>query len=162
MDISFDKEIVDLGPLGPTAVYQVSGSEFQNACLQANSVESDNTGYRLHGGAYVAIRAIAKMSFLFEGKRVLELGTGSGIVGIAASKLAELASVALTDGNARALDIARMNAASVPYNTFINISRFRLTYFPAGRLIRMSLSIYFNCCGAFCPIRFRTSAILLI
>ena len=67
MDISFDKEIVDLGPLGPTAVYQVSGSEFQNACLQANSVESDNTGYRLHGGAYVAIRAIAKMSFLFEG-----------------------------------------------------------------------------------------------
>lgn len=113
MDITFEQEIIDLGPLGPTAVYQVSGSEFQNACLQANSVDSDNTGYRLHGGAYVAIRAIAKLPFLFEGKRVLELGTGSGVVGIVASKLSPLASIALTDGNARALDIARMNAKSV-------------------------------------------------
>jgi hypothetical protein len=55
MEVTLLEEELDLGVLGPTRVFQVPGSEFQAACLQCNSVESDNTGYRLHAGAYVAI-----------------------------------------------------------------------------------------------------------
>lgn len=106
-------ETVDLGPLGPTKLFQVPGSEFQIACLQRNSMESDNTGYRVHAGAYVAIRFVEKMAALLSGKHVLELGTGCGVVGVVASRLTTLASITLTDGNTRALDIATLNAQSV-------------------------------------------------
>jgi SAM-dependent methyltransferase len=113
IDVPVLEEVLDLGPLGPTKLFQVPGSDFQIACLQRNSVNSDNTGYRVHAGAYVAIRFLEKMSALLEGKHVLELGTGSGVVGVVASRLAALASIALTDGNAKALDIATLNAQSI-------------------------------------------------
>lgn len=113
MEVTFVEELVDLGPLGPTRVYQVPGSQFQQACLQRNSADTDNTGYRLHAGAYVAIRFLEKLSFLLFNRSLIELGTGSGVVGSAASRLAPLSRAALTDGNDRALDIANLNSVVV-------------------------------------------------
>lgn len=113
MEISFVEETLDLGPLGLTKLYQVPGSEFQIACLQRNSMDSDNTGYRVHAGAHVAIRFLDTLSGLLSGKRVIELGAGSGVVGVAASRIATLSHAALTDGNSLALDIVRLNANAV-------------------------------------------------
>lgn len=60
--------------------------------------------------------------FLFEGKRVLEIGTGSGVISLYASKLGA-SSVVATDINPKAVRCARFNAKKLGYDDVMEVRR---------------------------------------
>lgn len=120
--VSYAREVVELGPLGPVEIYQVPGSEFHTACLQKNSMDRDSTGLRIHAGAYVAIKFLQVISQLLNGKDVIELGTGCGIVGLTASTFCSMNSLALTDGNTTSLEITSLNAKIVSIERYTSPS----------------------------------------
>lgn len=59
-------------------------------------------------------------SFLFDGKRVLEIGTGSGVISLYAAKLGA-SSVIATDINPNAVDCARFNAKKLGYDDVMEV-----------------------------------------
>jgi methylase of polypeptide subunit release factors len=58
--------------------------------------------------------------FLFEGKRVLEIGTGSGVISLYAAKLGASAVIA-TDINPKAVDCARFNTKKLGYDDVMEV-----------------------------------------
>jgi len=58
--------------------------------------------------------------FLFEGKRVLEIGTGSGVISLYAAKLGASGVIA-TDINPNAVDCARFNAKKLGYDDVMEV-----------------------------------------
>ena len=111
--IADHEEIIDCGAgAGLISVYELTGEAFNNACLQRNSTDCDNTGLKIHAGAHVAIRFIRTLKGLLNERRVVELGTGIGIVGLSVARTCNAASLVLTDGNPNAIAITNKNIFS--------------------------------------------------
>ena len=110
-------EKINFGELfGDFEICQCSAVEFHRACLQSNSNESDNTGLRIHAGAHVAIRFLLRYPILISGKKVIELGCGTGVFGLVSTRLGTVTSyILLTDGSEESIKMAHTNVyKSIP------------------------------------------------
>jgi len=88
---------------------------FGNISLPIQMLHSAMTDYDLTGqivwpACYALCNYILRHQSLFQGKRVLELGSGVGLSGLLAAQFAS--GVTLTDGNEAVLDLLRRNAAA--------------------------------------------------
>jgi ribosomal protein L11 methylase PrmA len=116
-------ERVDLGPvIGDIDLYQVEQRLFNGLCLQENSVDSDSTGLRAYSGAHVLCRFLVSQLgvSLTQGRNVVELGCGCGVVGSAAHYSTKFRSLLLTDGSDNACDIANLNIKKLFHSTTPN------------------------------------------
>jgi predicted nicotinamide N-methyase len=108
-------EVEYLGPiLGNVEIYQLPMFDFNQACLSASSKASDNfdsTGKRMYAGAHVAIRFLTIFKDLIKNKTVIELGCGTGAVGLLANSQARMSRLLLTDGNSDTLHITSKNVS---------------------------------------------------
>eukprot|EP01041_Mallomonas_annulata_P013241 gene13241-28028_t len=100
------------GTLGVFKISQLTGSAFQEACLQKND-GNDNTGLRLHHGSHVACLFIKHLTSLVKDKHLLELGCGTGLLGLFTARDCEVGSILLTDGNDGAITLAMRNMHSI-------------------------------------------------
>lgn len=105
-------EKVNFGPnFGDVDVVQLAADAFHNACLQVNSISTDNTGLRMHAGAHVAIRFLLRYPHLIDNLRLCELGCGTGVFGLIGTRGGTVSShLLLTDGNADTVKIASKNS----------------------------------------------------
>jgi len=98
--------------IGSIALYQLPMLEFNQACMSSNSTQEkdfDSTGKRMYAGAHVAIRFLAAHSELLLNRSVIELGCGTGAVGLLANEHANIRKLVLTDGNRDTLVITERN-----------------------------------------------------
>ncbi|KAL3905767.1 MAG: hypothetical protein SGARI_004305 [Bacillariaceae sp.] len=70
---------------------------------------NDATGHRIWLGAKLFLHAISQLKNHFEHKRVLEIGAGTGIAGIAVDRSLTVKEIVLTDGSESALNLCRQN-----------------------------------------------------
>jgi len=111
MDMDLVTESLYLGKeVGEISISQLKPDIFNFSCLQVNSHDNDATGLRVHAGAHTLIRFLICYKFLFCGKSCCEIGTGSGLVGIISAKYINDLSIILTDGDPRAIELAKINA----------------------------------------------------
>lgn len=110
-DVDTINEIIDFGPNGgKKQIRQANGSSYMNACLQINSRESDNTGYRIHPGCHVSTRFVLKYPHFIKDKAVCELGAGTGVFSLISTNGGTICtSLCITDGNSLTVDIAANN-----------------------------------------------------
>jgi len=109
-------EEVDFGKLGTFTIQQFSGSAFHKSCSEetTNRTSVDATGLRIHPGAHVLIRFLAKHPQLIHAKHVIELGCGTGISAIGALLTnARPTSYLCTDGNVEAVQVCELNMAAL-------------------------------------------------
>eukprot|EP00601_Ochromonadales_sp_CCMP2298_P012466 CAMPEP_0173269288 /NCGR_PEP_ID=MMETSP1142-20121109/30795_1 /TAXON_ID=483371 /ORGANISM="non described non described, Strain CCMP2298" /LENGTH=227 /DNA_ID=CAMNT_0014205617 /DNA_START=39 /DNA_END=719 /DNA_ORIENTATION=- len=99
--------------LGSRGVYQISAAEHQRQCLSANSAGGDSTGLRVYAGCHVAVRMLVPLGALMEGRSVVELGCGVGVLGLLSCLIATPKRLLLTDGEERAMHIIRRNIPHV-------------------------------------------------
>ena len=95
--------------LGDKFVYQLPPVEFQLQCLSSNSLAGDSTGLRVYSGSHVAIRQLIHFPEFVQGKRVVELGSGTGVFGILGCHFSLPTKLVLTDGEERSLAIIQQN-----------------------------------------------------
>lgn len=105
------------GPiLGNVGISQLPMIDFNQACLSSNSKGSDNfdsTGKRMYAGAHVSIRFLTSFKDLVHQKTVIELGCGTGAVGLLANSQAKMSTLLLTDGNSDTLEITAKNISII-------------------------------------------------
>ena len=113
-------ESYDFGPdVGVMSLQQYSGWYFHQQCLSINSQDTDNTGTRMHQGAHVLIRLLAKKAHLLcDRSSWIEIGAGSGIVTLAALSAMNYCTskrprVVITDGNEKCLSLIAANYNSL-------------------------------------------------
>jgi SAM-dependent methyltransferase len=101
--------------LGLLSFYQLSYENFNLSCLSKNikASNSDSTGKRLYAGGHVGIRFFQNYSALFDCKSVVELGCGTGIVGLTTLMSSNMAYLLLTDGSEDTLQITNLNIARI-------------------------------------------------
>ncbi|KAJ1411346.1 hypothetical protein B484DRAFT_455641 [Ochromonadaceae sp. CCMP2298] len=99
--------------LGSRGVYQISAAEHQRQCLSANSAAGDSTGLRVYAGCHVTVRMLVPLGALMEGRSVVELGCGVGVLGLLSCLIATPKRLLLTDGEERAMHIIRRNIPHV-------------------------------------------------
>jgi SAM-dependent methyltransferase len=103
-----------LGPkLSNVKFYQLSYQQFHFECLQKNSSESDSTGKRLYAGGHVGIRFLQYFQDLLVGTSILELGCGTGIIGLSTFLHSSPSRLLLTDGSEETLQITQKNISKV-------------------------------------------------
>lgn len=120
-DIDTIEETVNFGPnIGDIKVFQFSGSAFNSACSSSNSNANDCTGCRVYSGMHVEARFLACHSELVNDKKVVEIGCGTGLLGISVCLASRPASMVLTDGNARSITLTNRNLSR--HNLFISAS----------------------------------------
>ncbi|KAF0694421.1 Aste57867_14718 [Aphanomyces stellatus] len=104
-------EEVEFGDAGTYAVFQYRPANYNQMCLSTNSQTHDSTGLLVCAGAHVLTRFLASADgvALLDGKRVVELGCGTGAVGCVAAVRANLSHLTLTDGDSRACALAKRN-----------------------------------------------------
>lgn len=71
----------------------------------------DTTGHRIWMGARLFLRTLPQLEAYFLNRKVLELGSGTGLSGIAVSKYFSTKSLVLTDFSDSVLDLCRSNVA---------------------------------------------------
>ena len=89
------------------ALYQLPFAAFNASC--ANNRENDSTGLRIYSGGHVAIRLLLKFSFMTERKKVIELGCGTGALGLVGTMNVLPESLVLTDGEEKTVALALKN-----------------------------------------------------
>jgi cyclopropane fatty-acyl-phospholipid synthase-like methyltransferase len=73
----------------------------------------DVTGHRIWPGALLFVSALPSLAGrLLQNRRVLELGTGTGLAGIAIDRSCRVQCLVLTDASDSALDLCRRNCAT--------------------------------------------------
>jgi SAM-dependent methyltransferase len=103
-----------LGPgLFSVKFYQLSYQKFHFECLQKNSSESDSTGKRLYAGGHVGIRFLQYFQYLLADASILELGCGTGIIGLSTFLHSNPSRLLLTDGSEETLQITQKNIVKV-------------------------------------------------
>ncbi|CAK4084304.1 unnamed protein product [Aphanomyces euteiches] len=114
-DIDVVKEAVELGAAGTFSFNQYSSVSFNQLCLSSNSEAGDATGLRVYSGAHVLTRFLSSTQGLplLDGKRVVELGCGTGVVGCVVAVNANLSQLVLTDGDERSCALAQRNAECI-------------------------------------------------
>lgn len=116
LDSMLYEEIEDFGEgIGCIPIYQISQSSFNDACSTKNNTAAedvggdDSTGKRFYSGTFVVLRFLHRVRGFLNGKSVIEIGCGTGIVGATMSNTSSLHRMVLTDGNQVTLHIARKN-----------------------------------------------------
>eukprot|EP01040_Poterioochromonas_malhamensis_P015694 gene15694-17611_t len=102
--------------LGNVQFYQFSYQQFQLDCLSCNSNNHDSTGKRLYAGGHVGIRFLQSLSTIVESKSVLELGCGTGIIGLSLFLRQDTSGpsrLLLTDGALPTLEITEKNVQRI-------------------------------------------------
>jgi len=96
--------------LGCLSSYQLSPLLHQQRCLSINSTIHDNTGMRMYAGCHVMIRFLVTYGDeLVRNKRVVEIGSGVGLLGLVGTSLTEPIMLVCTDGELEALQIIDKN-----------------------------------------------------
>lgn len=96
--------------------YQFSYQQFQLDCLSKNSTSYDSTGKRLYAGGHVGIRFLQFLSPIVNHKALLELGCGTGIIGLSLlleDPISSPAKLLLTDGALPTLQITEKNVQKI-------------------------------------------------
>lgn len=119
----YNIETENFGTCGLYEVYQTSSSEYLDICLFKNSNNDDSTGCRVYVGAHVLIRFLtSSIGFrLTNDRSVVELGCGTGIVGILGFKLNHFRNIVISDGNSKACSITSLNLAKFNYQNDASI-----------------------------------------
>ena len=99
-------------------IHQLPITNYYDKCLSKNSTQSDSTGCRIYIGAHVMSQFLASnlAKDLLTNKNVLELGCGTGLVGLVCLYNNTLKKLILTDGNNNACNIAQLNISSIGLN----------------------------------------------
>lgn len=98
------------GPkIGTVSLYETAWTTFNQNCSTASSKVSDSTGQRMYAGAHVAVRFLVQHPFLLDGQSVVELGCGTGVVGLLAMLHCKISALLLTDGMPATLEITNKN-----------------------------------------------------
>ena len=96
--------------LGYLSSYQLSPQLHHQSCLSINSTIHDSTGLRVYAGCHVMIRfLVAYGDELVRNKRVVEVGSGVGLLGLVGMSLTEPSMLVCTDGEQEALCIIDKN-----------------------------------------------------
>lgn len=96
--------------LGYLSSYQMSPQLHHQSCLSINSTIHDSTGLRVYAGCHVMIRFLVTYGDeLVRGKRVIEIGSGVGLLGLVGMSLTEPRMLVCTDGELEALCIIDKN-----------------------------------------------------
>ncbi|ETW01786.1 hypothetical protein H310_06367 [Aphanomyces invadans] len=112
------EETVEFGDAGTYSFFQYGSADYNHMCLTSNSASQDSTGLRVYSGAQVMARFLASADglALLRGKRVIELGCGTGVIGCVAGARAILSDLVLTDGDERAVALAQRNLEHVVHS----------------------------------------------
>jgi predicted nicotinamide N-methyase len=106
------------------SIYLNSARDFQIECVESltpldmmnlSTGTHDATGHCVWTGAFLLIAAIDRLKEIFRGRRVIELGSGTGIGGIALLLSGESSApsfLSLTDADPNALALCRRNCES--------------------------------------------------
>lgn len=96
--------------LGYLSSYQLSPQLHHQSCLSINSTIRDSTGLRVYAGCHVMIRfLVAYGDELVRDKRVVEIGSGVGLLGLVGMSLTKPRMLVCTDGELGALRIIDKN-----------------------------------------------------
>lgn len=143
--------------VGETTVYQLSFGAFNQACHTSASLDhggpadstprSDCTGQRLYAGAHVGLRYFLHYRELFDGCNVLELGCGTGAVGLLLYAHTTLASLHLSDGNQDTLAITDLNIKHLlehhcPMKNFCTVTRGVLYWTSTAPTVPLDLELF--------------------
>lgn len=94
--------------LEPIQLLQLDPLSYLRGCSGRGWLE-DGTGLRVCCATLSLIRLLSRCRSLLTDKRVLELGCGTGVVGLSLLRLAAPSVLVLTDGNPSAVDLTRAN-----------------------------------------------------
>jgi len=108
--MNLELEKIDVGRLGTLDFYQLQGQAFSDACkLTQDMTVGDHTGLRMHPGAPILSRFVAKYPELLNDRSVIELGCGIGLVSVTVLLTSNPSVFIATDGNLDAVDICDKN-----------------------------------------------------
>ena len=100
-------ETVLLADMGAVELLQLDPVAYHRECCDRGG--EDSTGMRVCCATLSLVRLLSLLRCRLSGRRVLELGCGTGIVGLALLKVATPLSLVLTDGNPSAVALAQEN-----------------------------------------------------
>lgn len=81
----------------------------------------DTTGHLVWMGARFFLEALPKLETHFANRRVLELGSGTGLSGLAVSKFYETKQIVMTDSSKSSLELCRENCTSNHVNGNVTV-----------------------------------------
>lgn len=109
--------------IGEIEISQMKSTVFNESCLQSNSNETDSTGLRLHAGAHIEVRFLAKYGLnALSDKLVIELGSGTGVVSLTIIHKPKI--LFITDGDERSRKTIERNnrTLGVPENICMKLT----------------------------------------
>ncbi|KAG7364697.1 lysine methyltransferase [Nitzschia inconspicua] len=83
----------------------------------------DATGHRIWLGATLLVQALPILTTYLASRRILELGAGTGLAGIAVAKTVEIQELILTDASLSALELCRNNCENNQVGEHVQVKK---------------------------------------